>query len=30
MSEGYVFLLGYVFGSLLTIATIELWKWIDR
>jgi hypothetical protein len=25
MSDGYVFLLGYIFGSLLTLATIMLW-----
>jgi hypothetical protein len=25
MSDGYVFLLGYIFGSLLTLATILLW-----
>jgi hypothetical protein len=30
MSEGYIFLLGYIFGSLLTLATIQLWDWIDR
>jgi hypothetical protein len=30
MSEGYIFLLGYIFGSFLTLATIQLWDWIDR
>ena len=25
MSDGYVFLFGYVFGSLLTLATMWLW-----
>jgi hypothetical protein len=25
MSDGYVFLLGYIFGSLLTLATMWLW-----
>ena len=25
MSEGYIFLLGYIFGSLLTLGTIWLW-----
>ena len=30
MSDGYIFLLGYVFGALLTLATLELWKKIGR
>jgi hypothetical protein len=25
MSDGYIFLLGYIFGSLLTLATMWLW-----
>jgi hypothetical protein len=30
MSDGYVFLLGYVFGSLLTLATMWLWDRLNQ
>ncbi len=30
MSEGYIFLFGYIFGSFLTLGTICLWDWMDR
>lgn len=30
MNDGYIFLFGYIFGSLLTLGTIMLWDRIGR